>query len=158
MYFDDSQGLNVTTAKAKLRRVKNLGLVVIDYLGLMSADKKTESRVQEVSEISRNLKKLAMELGVPVVCCAQLNRGTEGQNGERRPGLANLRDSGSIEQDADIVIFLYRDDYCMKNDGPSEAEIIVAKNRHGSPGTVSLGWFGQYSKFTDIEKSEDGSV
>ena len=162
IYLDDTQGLNVTTAKAKLRRVKNLGLVVIDYLGLMSSDRKAESRVQEVSDISRNLKKLAMELGVPVLCCAQLNRGTEGQRGstsEKRPVLANLRDSGSIEQDADIVLFLYREEYYSgENNGPSEAEVIVAKNHHGSPGTAHLGWFGQYSKFTDIERSDNASM
>ncbi|MBQ8911917.1 MAG: replicative DNA helicase, partial [Clostridia bacterium] len=155
IYIDDTPGINVTTMKAKLRRVKNLGLVVVDYLGLMQSDRRIDNRVQEVAEISRNLKLMAKEMGVPVICCAQLSRGPESRN-DKRPILSDLRDSGAIEQDADIVLFLYRDEYYNKQtEGVSKAEVIVAKNRHGSTGSVELGWFGQYTKFTDLEENMD---
>jgi replicative DNA helicase len=155
IYIDDTPGINVTTMKAKLRRVKNLGLVVVDYLGLMQSDRRIDNRVQEVAEISRNLKLMAKEMGVPVICCAQLSRGPESRN-DKRPILSDLRDSGAIEQDADIVLFLYRDEYYNKQtEGVSKAEVIVAKNRHGSTGSVELGWFGQYTKFTDLEENVD---
>ncbi len=154
IYIDDTSGINVTGMKAKLRRVKNLGLVIVDYLQLMQADRRIDNRVQEVGDISRNLKLMAKELGVPVICCAQLSRGPEGRN-DKRPMLSDLRDSGAIEQDADIVMFLYRDEYYnAQTDGVSTAEVIIAKNRHGSTGKVELGWFGQYTKFTDIEEQE----
>ena len=137
--------------KAKLRRVKNLGMVVVDYLQLMQSDRKIDNRVQEVGDISRNLKLMAKELGVPVICCAQLSRGPESRN-DKRPMLSDLRDSGAIEQDADIVLFLYRDEYYnAQTEGVSTAEVLIAKNRHGSTGNVKLGWFGQYTKFTDLE-------
>ena len=156
--IDDTSGITVTGMKGKLRRVDNLGLVVIDYLGLMSSDKKIENRVYEVGDISRNIKVMAKELGVPVICCAQLNRGAAGD--DKRPSLTSLRDSGSIEQDADCVIFLHRDEY-YKTDSTSDtdgniAEVIVAKNRHGSTGTVKVGWIGRYTKFRSI--AETGSV
>lgn len=152
IYIDDTPGINVTGMKAKLRRVKNLGLVVVDYLQLMQADRKIDNRVQEVADISRNLKLLAKELGVPLVCCAQLSRGPEGRT-DKRPMLSDLRDSGAIEQDADIVMFLYRDEYYnAQTEGVSKAEVIIAKNRHGTTGKVELGWFGQYTKFTDLEE------
>ena len=155
IYIDDTPGINVTTMKAKLRRVKNLGLVVVDYLGLMQSDRRIDNRVQEVAEISRNLKLMAKEMGVPVICCAQLSRGPESRN-DKRPILSDLRDSGAIEQDADIVLFLYRDEYYNKQtEGVSKAEVIVAKNRHGSTGSVELGWFGQYTKFTDLEENAE---
>jgi replicative DNA helicase len=152
--IDDTSGLTVTAMKAKLRRVKNLGLVVIDYLGLMSGDKHTENRVQEVSEISRSLKIMAKELMVPVVCCAQLSRGPESRT-DKKPMLSDLRDSGAIEQDADTVMFLYRDEYYKTDAAASDtegniAEIIIAKNRHGSTGTVKVGWIGRYTKFRSI--------
>ena len=151
IYIDDTAGINVMQMKSKLRRIKNLGLVVVDYLQLMQADKKTENRVQEVGDISRNLKLLAKDLGVPVICCAQLSRGPEGRT-DKRPMLSDLRDSGAIEQDADIVMFLYRDEYYnAQTDGVSKAEVIIAKNRHGSQGKVELGWFAQFTKFTDVE-------
>ena len=151
--IDDTSGMTVTAMKAKLRRVKNLGMVIIDYLGLMSGDKHTENRVQEVSEISRSLKIMAKELMVPVICCAQLSRGPESRT-DKKPMLSDLRDSGAIEQDADTVIFLYRSEY-YKTDDPagqntSIAEVIIAKNRHGSTGTVNMGWNGQFTKFVTI--------
>ncbi|MHB1150965.1 MAG: replicative DNA helicase [Eubacteriales bacterium] len=153
--IDDTSGITVTGMKAKLRREKNLGLVVIDYLQLMQGDRRNENRVQEVSEISRSLKLLAKELHVPVITCAQLSRAPEARAGNM-PQLSDLRDSGAIEQDADIVMFLYRPDYYKDNGSekkPDEikqnyAEVIVAKNRHGSTGKVEMGWFGQYTKFT----------
>lgn len=159
--IDDTSGMTVTAMKAKLRRVKNLGMVIIDYLGLMSGDKHTENRVQEVSEISRSLKIMAKELMVPIVCCAQLSRGPESRT-DKKPMLSDLRDSGAIEQDADTVIFLYRSEY-YKTDDPaaqntSIAEVIIAKNRHGSTGTVNMGWNGQFTKFVTIADERDAGV
>ena len=152
--IDDTSNITVSGMKGKLRRVENLGLVVIDYLQLMQSDKKTDSRVQEVSDISRNLKIMAKELNVPIVCCAQLSRDNEKRGGSsKKPMLSDLRDSGAIEQDADIVLFLYRDEYYdteSSNDEGSIAEVIVAKNRHGSQGTVKMGWIGRYTKFRTI--------
>ena len=155
--IDDTTGITVTRMKAKLRRVKNLGLVVVDYLQLMQGERRTDNRVLEVGDISRGLKLLAKDLKVPVICCAQLSRGPESRT-DKRPMLSDLRDSGAIEQDADIVLFLYRDEY-YKEPGPGEqsvAECIVAKNRHGSTGTVKLGWIGQFTKFitVDLEHEE----
>jgi len=148
--IDDTPGMTVAGMMAKLRRVKNLGLVVIDYLGLMESEHHIDNRVQMVSEISRNLKLMAKEFHVPVICCAQLSRGPESRT-DKRPMLSDLRDSGAIEQDADIVLFLYRDEYYKDKDAPqSTAEVIVAKNRHGSTGTVQMGWLGQYTKFTTL--------
>ncbi len=156
IYIDDTSGVSVTSMKAKLRRVKNLGMVVVDYLGLMQSDRRIDNRVQEVSEISRNLKIMAKDLGIPIICCAQLSRGPESRN-DKRPMLSDLRDSGAIEQDADIVMFLYRDEYYDREskDGQTEAEVIIAKNRHGSVGTAKLGWFGQYTKFSSISDVEE---
>ena len=152
--IDDTTGITVTGMKAKLRRVKNLGMVVIDYLQLMQSDRRIDNRVQEVAEISRGLKLLAKELQVPVICCAQLSRGPESRT-DKRPMLSDLRDSGAIEQDADIVLFLYRDEYYKseKDEPQNIAEVIVAKNRHGSTGNVKMGWFGQYTKFTTLEEN-----
>ena len=151
--IDDTTGITVTGMKAKLRRVKNLGMVVIDYLQLMQSDRRIDNRVQEVAEISRGLKRLAKELQVPVICCAQRARGPESRT-DKRPMLSDLRDSGAIEQDADIVLFLYRDEYYKseKDEPQNIAEVIVAKNRHGSTGNVKMGWFGQYTKFTTLEE------
>ncbi len=153
--IDDTSGITVTGMKAKLRRVKNLGLVIIDYLQLMQSDKHTDNRVQEIGDISRALKLMAKDLQVPVITCAQLNRGTEGRT-DKTPMLSDLRDSGAIEQDADIVMFLYRYDY-YKN-APSKENIancIIAKNRHGSTGKAELGWYGQFTKFTEIDTTHD---
>ncbi len=155
--IDDSTGLTVTRMKARLRRIKNLGLVVVDYLQLMQSERKTDSRVLEVGDISRGLKLLAKDLKVPVICCAQLSRGPESRT-DKRPMLSDLRDSGAIEQDADIVLFLYRDEYYKEPEEgeQSTAECIVAKNRHGSTGTIKLGWIGQFTKFItqDFEHEE----
>ncbi len=155
--IDDTSGITVTGMKAKLRRVKNLGLVVIDYLQLMQSDSRNDNRVQEVAEISRAMKIMAKDLMVPIICCAQLSRGPESRT-DKKPMLSDLRDSGAIEQDADVVMFLYRDEYYKVNESSdpntgadsSIAEVIVAKNRHGSTGTVKMGWIGKYTKFRTI--------
>ena len=155
IYIDDTTGINVTGMKAKLRRMKNLGLVVIDYLQLMQSDRKIDNRVQEVSEISRNLKLLAKELKVPVICCAQLSRTNESRT-NKRPMLSDLRDSGAIEQDADMVMFLYREEYYAEaGQEGNVAEVIVEKNRHGGRGTVKLNWFGQYTRFSTMTNMEE---
>ena len=159
--IDDTSGITVTGMKAKLRRVDNLGLVVIDYLQLMQSDRHIDNRVQEVAEISRAMKIMAKELMVPVICCAQLSRGPESRT-VKKPMLSDLRDSGAIEQDADVVIFLYRDDYYKNaegNDVPADteqnvAEIIVAKNRHGSTDTIKIGWTGRYTKFRELAQED----
>ncbi len=156
--IDDTPGIGITAMKAKLRRIDNLGLVVIDYLQLMQSDRRVDNRAQEVGEISRAMKIMAKELGVPIICCAQLNRAADSRQ-SKRPMLSELRDSGSIEQDADVVIFLYRDEYYKDAEGkdnvPSEseqnvAEVIVAKNRHGSTETVKVGWTGRYTRFREL--------
>ena len=163
IYIDDTSQITTTEMKSKLRRLPNLGLVVIDYIGLMQSTSNSDNRAQQVGEISRNLKVMAKDFGVPIVCCAQLNRGTESRPGAgKRPTLADLRDSGSIEQDADIVLFLYRDEYYkdiagQENspeaaDSANIAEVIIAKNRHGSVGNVKMGWIGQFTKFRTLEQ------
>lgn len=153
IYIDDSGGITVPQIKAKLRRMKNLGLVIIDYLGLLSSTMRTENKVQVVSENTRQLKIMAKELQVPVILLAQLSRGPESRT-DKRPMLADLRDSGAIEQDADIVMFLYRDAYYHKDSKtPNVAECIIAKNRHGETGTVNLIWDGQFTRFTEMNKS-----
>ena len=159
MYFDDSSGITVPEMKAKLRRLKDVDLVVIDYLQVMSGSTKRSgdgNRVQEISEITRNLKIMAKELNVPVLTLSQLSRASE-QRTTHRPMLSDLRDSGSIEQDADIVLFLYREDYYASADAPGESEdrnsgeCIVAKNRHGETKTVPLHWQGEFMRFTAQE-------
>ena len=155
--IDDTAGTTVTAMKAKLRRVQNLGLVVIDYLQLMQGDRRNDNRVQEVAEISRGLKLMAKELNVPIICCSQLSRGPESRT-DKRPMLSDLRESGSIEQDADTVIFLYRNEYYDKDTAQDEgniAEVIIAKNRHGSQGTVKVGWNGRYTKFRSIDTERE---
>ncbi|MBR2906898.1 MAG: replicative DNA helicase [Clostridia bacterium] len=149
--IDDTAGITVTGMKAKLRRVENLGLVCIDYLQLMHTDRHIDNRVQEVGEISRAMKIMAKELNVPILCCAQLSRGPESRT-DKKPMLSDLRDSGSIEQDADVVLFLYRGEYYNADDNPemSVAEVIIAKNRHGSTGTVKMGWSGRFTKFCTL--------
>ena len=160
--IDDTPGITVSAMKAKLRRVSNLGLVIIDYLQLMQSDKKTDNRTQEVSEMSRALKIMAKELNVPVICCSQLSRTTEGRT-NKRPMPSDLRESGSIEQDADVIIFLYRDEYYKNAEGGDSvspdteqnvAEVIVAKNRHGSTDTVKVGWTGRYTRFRELALEE----
>lgn len=153
IFIDDTTGITATGMKAKLRRVKNLGLVVIDYLQLMQSDRRIDNRVQEVADISRNLKILAKELQVPLICCAQLSRSPESRT-DKTPMLSDLRDSGAIEQDADVVMFLSRDYYNTDPTKQNVADVIVAKNRHGATGKVTMGWFGQYTKFTSLAPEE----
>ena len=155
IYIDDTPGTNTSNIKSKLRRIKDLGLVIIDYLQLMNSEKNYNgNRVSEISEITRSLKMLAKELNVPVIVLSQLARGTE-QRPDKRPLMSDLRDSGSIEQDADIVLFLYRNSYYDKTDpNQNVCELIVAKNRHGETGTVYLGWNGECTKFTEASMVE----
>ncbi len=157
IYIDDTPGISVMDIRAKCRRLKlekNLGLVVIDYLQLMQGRGRSENRQQEVSEISRSLKILAKELNVPVVTMSQLSRGPESRN-DHRPMLSDLRESGAIEQDADIVMFLYRDDYYnAETEKKNIAEVIIAKHRNGSTGTIELRWFGEYTKFANLKRDE----
>ncbi len=156
MYFDDTAGITVQQIKAKLRRMKNIGLVVIDYLQLMTSTLKTDNRVLVISEITRQLKIMAKELDIPVILLSQLSRGPESRN-DKRPMLSDLRESGSIEQDADIVMFLYRDAYYNKDSAsPNVSECIIAKNRHGETGTVNLVWDGQFTRFSDAEMRDEG--
>lgn len=155
IFIDDTPGVNVASIKSKLRRMKNLGLVIIDYLQLMSsAENYGGNRVGQISEITRSLKIMAKELNVPIIVLSQLARGPE-QRVDKRPMLSDLRDSGSIEQDADIVLFLYRNSYYENDDpNPNLCECIVAKNRHGEIGKVDIGWEGKYTKFKDVEYHE----
>ena len=159
MYLDGTPGITVSEMKAKLRRLKNIDLVVIDYLQLMnSGGRRNDNRVQEISEITRNLKIMAKEINVPVICLSQLSRASE-QRPDHRPQLSDLRDSGSIEQDADIVLFLYREGYYDKDKGENVAtavdqnsgECLVAKNRHGETSSVKLHWQGEFMRFTSVE-------
>ena len=151
---DDNPSLSVAEMNAKCRRIDNLGLIVIDYLQLMTSagnGKQSENRVNVVSDISRALKIMAKELNVPVICLSQLSRANESR-ADKRPILSDLRESGAIEQDADEVLFLYRDDYYNENsEEKNVAECIVAKNRHGETGTVKLQWLPQYTTFADRE-------
>ena len=157
---DDNSMLSVADMNAQCRRLGNLGLVVIDYLQLMQSSGSghsyaSESRTQAVSDMSRMLKIMAKELNVPVICLSQLNRANEGRT-NKRPMLSDLRESGSIEQDADIVIALYRDGYYNKEaENPNLAEAIILKNRHGETRTVDLMWMPEYTSFASIEKRHD---
>ena len=159
IYIDDTPGISVMEIRAKCRKLKlekNIGMVVIDYLQLVQgSNKRNGSREQEISEISRSLKILAKEIGVPVIALSQLSRAVE-QRPDHRPMLSDLRESGAIEQDADIVMFLYRDDYYNQDsEKKGIAEVIIAKHRGGSTGTVELLWLGSYTKFVNLEKSFD---
>lgn len=156
IYVDDTPGISVMEIRAKCRKLKlekNIGLVIIDYLQLIQGSgKRGASREQEIAEISRSLKILAKELNVPVIALSQLSRAVEGRP-DHRPMLSDLRESGSIEQDADIVMFLYRDDYYNENSEKKNiAEVIIAKQRSGSTGTVELAWLGNYTKFANLER------
>ena len=155
LYMDDAAGITVAEMKAKMRRVRDLGLVVIDYLQLMSSSRRSENRVQEVSEITRSLKIMAKELNVPVITLSQLSRGPDSRS-DHRPMPSDLRESGSIEQDADIVLFLYREAYYEKErEDQSETECIVAKNRHGETGKIDLRWDGCYTRFFSVDRSRE---
>ncbi|MBO5212315.1 MAG: replicative DNA helicase [Clostridia bacterium] len=156
IYIDDTSVTSVTAMKSKLRRIKNLGLVVVDYLQLMSSEslKGDQSRVNVISEITRSLKVMAKELGVPVIICSQLSRTSEKEKEKRRPMLSDLRESGSIEQDADMVIFLSRDYYGEDPEKANLVDVVIAKNRKGQTGTVQMSWLGQYTKFSTLEETE----
>lgn len=160
LYLDDASSTTVPEIKSKVRRLKNVDIIIIDYLGLIQSAVRKENRVQEVSEITRNLKMMAKDLNIPVICCAQLSRGTEGRGKSHKPQLSDLRESGSIEQDADIVLFLYRQDYYRNEQDEdkqdeideSSTELIVAKNRHGATGTIELTFDKEFTRFRCVEK------
>ena len=163
LYFDDTANINVNEMKARALRMKDVDCIVIDYLQLMSGTKRTENRVAEVSEITRSLKMMAKDLNIPVITCSQLSRGVaKNANGDHRPQMTDLRESGTIEQDADIVLMLHREDYY--NNNPDEekdpnsvniAEVIVGKNRHGSTTTVKVAWNPEFTMFSTLERIKD---
>lgn len=163
LYFDDTANITVPEMKARVRQLKDVDCVVIDYLQLMKSSKKTDNRVQEVSDITRDLKMMAKDLNIPVVTCAQLARRTETDKGRsKKPQMSDLRESGSIEQDADIILMLYREDYYKDSaDVPpedlrvDEAELIIAKNRHGPTGSVPLAWNPDFTLYTTREYNRD---
>ena len=153
IFIDDTPGISIMEIKNKCRRIKaehELDLIVLDYLQLMSYEGKTDSRQQEISALSRHLKLLAREMDCPVIVLSQLSRAPE-QRTDHRPQLSDLRESGAIEQDADIVLFLYRDDYYEKENSekPGVCEVIIAKQRSGPTGTVELMWLEKYTRFAD---------
>ena len=156
IYIDDTPGVSPMDIRSKCRKMKlekGLGLILIDYLQLMSGDGKIESRQQEISAISRSLKAIAREMDAPVIALSQLSRACE-QRSDHRPMLSDLRESGAIEQDADVVAFLYRDEYYFpETEAKNQAELIIAKQRNGPTGTVNLAWLGQYTKFGNLLKS-----
>ena len=155
LVIDDTSGISITEMRSKCRKYKlehNLGIIIIDYLQLMTGNKKSDSRQQEISDISRSLKEIARELNVPVIALSQLSRAVE-QRPDHRPMLSDLRESGAIEQDADVVMFIYRDDYYNKDtEKKNIAEIIIAKQRNGPIGTVELVWLPNYTKFANMQK------
>ncbi|HRU41736.1 MAG TPA: replicative DNA helicase, partial [Candidatus Diapherotrites archaeon] len=155
IYIDDTPSISITEMRAKCRRLKlehDLGLIVIDYLQLMQGKGNAESRQQEISEISRSLKALAREINVPVVALSQLSRAPE-MRADHKPVLSDLRESGAIEQDADVVMFLYRDEYYHPDtEKKNIGEVNIAKQRNGPTGTVELIWLGQFTKFVNKEK------
>ena len=155
LVLDDTPGISVSELRSKCRKLKlekNLGLVIIDYLQLMSGSKKAESRQQEISEISRSLKSLAREINCPVIALSQLSRAVE-QRPDKRPMLSDLRESGAIEQDADVVMFIYRDDYYNRDsEEPGVSEIIIGKQRNGPTGAIKLSWQAQFTKFANMER------
>lgn len=155
LIIDDTSSISISELRSKCRKFKlehNLGLVIIDYLQLMTGSKKSESRQQEISEISRSLKGLAREINAPVIALSQLSRAVE-QRPDKRPMLSDLRESGAIEQDADVVMFIYRDDYYNKDsEDAGVSEIIIGKQRNGPTGTVKLAWLSHYTKFANLER------
>lgn len=162
LYFDDTSTITVPEMKARVRKMRDVDCVIIDYLQLMTGTKKrTESRVQEVSEITRSLKLMAKDLKIPVITCSQLSRSTEARGKSHKPQLSDLRESGSIEQDADIVLMLYRESYYDEDKNEtvvtdeSKAQVIIAKNRHGGTGEVDLHWNGNYTLFSTPELYHD---
>jgi len=161
IFIDDTPGLSPDALRAKARRLKrehDLGLIVVDYLQLMAVPGNQENRATEISEISRSLKHLAKELNVPVIALSQLNRSLE-TRADKRPVMADLRESGAIEQDADVIVFIYRDDYYNKENSPDKglAEIIIGKQRNGPTGSVKLKFFGEYTRFDNLAHDAVGS-
>ena len=163
LYLDDTSSITVPEIKSKVRRLRNVDAIIIDYLGLIQGVGHKDNRVQEISEITRNLKMMAKDLNIPVICCAQLSRATEGRGKSHKPQLSDLRDSGSIEQDADIIMFLYREEY-YKNEvdvekqddiDDSSTELIVAKNRHGQTGTIDLVFDKEFTRFRAVDNVRD---
>ena len=156
LIIDDTPGISIAELRSKCRKYKlehDLGLVIIDYLQLMTGNRKSESRQQEVSDISRSLKALAREINAPIIALSQLSRAVE-QRPDKRPMLSDLRESGAIEQDADVVMFIYRDDYYNHDtEEPGVAEIIIGKQRNGPTGTVKLGWQANFTKFVNLERT-----
>ena len=155
LIIDDTPGISISELRSKCRKYKlehNLGLVIIDYLQLMSGNGRTDSRQQEISEISRSLKALAREINAPVIALSQVNRACETRP-DHRPMMSDLRESGSIEQDADVIMFIYRDDYYNKDsENKNMAEIIIAKQRNGPIGTVNLVWLPHLTRFVNMER------
>ena len=155
LMIDDTPGISIAELRSKCRKFKlerGLDMIIIDYLQLMSGSGRSESRQQEISDISRSLKAIARELSVPVLALSQLSRAVE-QRPDHRPMLSDLRESGAIEQDADVVMFIYRDDYYNKEtEKPGVAEIIIAKQRNGPIGTVELAWLADYTKFANLQR------
>ena len=162
IFIDDNSSINMAQLRSKCRKLKQtegIGLIIIDYLQLMSSPERVESRQLFISEVSRALKALARELNVPVIALSQLNRAVDSRP-DHKPVLADLRESGAIEQDADVVMFIYRDDYYNPDttEKPGVAEIIVAKQRNGSTGPVDLAWISRYTKFANLSKKEQGQA
>ena len=161
IYVDETPGISVPKMKAKVRRLGTADLIIVDYLGLMEpSDKRIENRVQVITEITRELKLMAKELNIPVIVCSQLRRPNAAEKESNKPSLTSLRDSGSIEQDADIVLFLHRENY-YRNTNPEQpadehkATCIVAKNRHGEVGDIEMYWDGQFTRFTSVQKDDN---
>lgn len=160
LYIDDTSSITVPEIKSRVRKLRDVDMIIVDYLGLIQGSGRTENRVQEVSQITRSLKMLAKDLNIPVVVCAQLSRGTEGRGKSHKPQLADLRESGSIEQDADIVMFLYREAYYNNEHSEEEqdeiddslTELIVAKNRHGETGTIKLAFDREFTRFRAVDE------
>ena len=161
IFIDDTPALSPDVLRSKARRIKrehDLGLIVIDYLQLMTVPGTGENRATEISEISRSLKALAKELNVPVIALSQLNRSLESRT-DKRPVMADLRESGAIEQDADVIVFIYRDEYYNKENSPDKglAEVIIGKQRNGPTGSLKLKFFGEYTRFDNLAHDSVGS-
>ena len=160
IYIDDSAGITITELRAKTRRLKRekgVGIVIVDYLQLMKTSRNIESREQAIAEISRSLKGLAKELNIPIIALSQLNRMVESRS-DKRPQLADLRESGAIEQDADLIMFVYREEVYKKDtESKGVAELIIGKQRNGPTGIVKLSYIAQYTSFENLAFEDDES-
>ena len=158
MVIDDTPGITISELRSKARKYKldfDIKIIFIDYLQLMAGNGRTDNRQQEISDISRALKSLARELNIPIIALSQLNRSVE-QREDHRPVLSDLRESGAIEQDADVVMFIYRDEYYHKDsEDPGLAEVIIAKQRNGAIGTIKLVWLPQYTQFANMREKKE---